>query len=219
MVNHNALRLALRARARALVVCTTGVTTLAATAVGYTRAAGSFLADGFYPGMELAPVGFVDTTRAVVRDVAAQLLTIDGGRTAEAADTGRSLAVGLPELVRWSGRRLATSAGRPYVEEELVPGTAQQITLTGSAGQTEHTGLYLLRWYGLAGAGDEAINAALDALLVCYPPSSADVLPNGDVCRIRSDNAPYRSAIADADPGWAVATLTVPYRVTTTNPS
>jgi hypothetical protein len=50
--------LALRGRVLTLSVATTGTTSLAATATGYTRAAGSFVTDGFKPGMEVLAAGF-----------------------------------------------------------------------------------------------------------------------------------------------------------------
>ena len=43
MIDHGAVLLACRAHAATLSVATTGSTTLAATATGYTRDAGSFL--------------------------------------------------------------------------------------------------------------------------------------------------------------------------------
>ena len=69
------VHLALRARAEGLVVCTTGVMALAATTSGYTRASGSFVADGFAIGQEIVPASFATNTPRVVKAVSALTLT------------------------------------------------------------------------------------------------------------------------------------------------
>lgn len=219
MVDHTLLLLALRAPARAAVVCTTGATTLAATSTGYSRAAGSFIADGFKPGMEVTPASFTQTDPGVITDVQALTITIAGGRTVQSAGSGRTLSVSaLPALMAWDNVALEPIAGRPYAEEELVP-TGGELMTTRSQGTVIHNGLYLLRLYGLAGMGPEAIAAAADALLLAFAPAAGWTLSNGDSLRINGDTVPYRSAIQADTPGWAVATVTIPYHVLTTNPA
>jgi hypothetical protein len=221
-MNHATLRLALRARATAVTVCTTGSATLTATTAGYTRTSGSFLTDGFKPGMEVIPTGFTQTAVGVVSSVAALTLTISGGRTAESAGAGRSLRVALPQLVGWDNVPVTPVAGRPFLEEELVPASASLLTLT-SRGQVDRDGLYVLRWYGLAGMGPEAIDACTDAVLAAYAPGTGETLSSGETLRIRTTPAPWRSGIVpnptSETAGFAVCTLTIPYRVSSLNPA
>src|SRR6185503_14232379 len=104
MIDTTAATLALRNRAIGLVVCTTGSTSLSATTTGYHRAAGSFITDGFQPGMETLPSGWSVTgnnARCVITQVTASDLTIDGGRSVEAAGSGKTIAVGLPGIRIW----------------------------------------------------------------------------------------------------------------------
>src|SRR5690242_16227481 len=100
-----AVHLALRNRALAVSVTTTGLTSLAATTTGYTRVAGSFIADGFQVGMELLAAGFAGTGNAgykVVLGVSAGTLTVrslpDATMATEAATGDEILTVGLPIL-------------------------------------------------------------------------------------------------------------------------
>ena len=218
MISHTLALLALRAPLLSVTVATTGSTTLAATTTGYTRSSGSFVTDGFRPGMELVPTGFTQTAVGVITEVSALAMTIDGGRSAQTSGAGRTLTVGLPSLIGWNNRAITPIAGRPFLEEDFVPAGAQLKTLVKS-GQVDYDGLYVLRWYGLADTGPEAIAACADAVLAAYPPGYAVTLSNGDPLRIRTDVAPYRGAIQPGEPGWAVCTLTIPYRVSTLNPA
>jgi len=90
--------LSFRTRARTLSVCTTGTMSLAATATGYTRSSGSFLTDGFAPGMELTPTGFVDNPASTILSVVAGAIVVNDARAVEADAGTRSLTVGLPTL-------------------------------------------------------------------------------------------------------------------------
>lgn len=218
MVDHTAVQLALRSRVLALSVCTTGLVSLAARKTGYTRLTGSFIDDGFAEGMEITPAGFADDTRRVVQAVTAlELLTSEElGVEPEAA--GRSLSVGAPEMFRRENVTFKPAAGRPYLEDDYVPATAQLLSLTRSNGFVQDTGLYVLRWFGLGNRGLPAITKAMDALLAMFPPGG-EIAFTGGVVRVRGDFAPHRGQILPAQPGWFVVTVTVPWRIISLNPS
>lgn len=218
--NHTAVQLALRAKALTLSVVTTGSTSLSATAAGYARAAGSFITDGFEVGMEAAPTGFTETTPGVIDAVAAQLLTIRGGRTAQTAGAGRTLAVGLPTRRRWENERFTVLPDRHYVEEDYVPGPSRLTSMPSAGGTVIDTGEYVLRWYGIANTGLPGLTKCVDALLALFPPGGAiaTLSGNGGVLRTRADVGPRRGQLMPEPPGWAVIPVTIPWWLIALNP-
>lgn len=213
--------LALRARALAVVVCTTGTMALAATAAGYTRASGSFVTDGFMPGMEVTPVGFTQTTPGIITQVSALTMAIAGGRSVQTSGSGRSLSVNTP-TVRVFGNLEPSEAGvvlpnlptgRPYYEEAFAPST-QQLLTNSTRGVIEHTGLFLVTWAGLANYDDIGIRRCADAVLTAFPPQYAWTLTDGSVLRVRGDIAPWAREITRRDGGWAAVIITIPWQIT-----
>jgi hypothetical protein len=207
VLDHHAALLALRARAVTLAVATTGATTLAATATGYTRTAGSFLADGIAVGMEVNPAGFTQTTPGLVTHVAALALTIEGGRAVQAAGAGRTLSVGLPALRAWENVAFTPQDGRWHVEEDYIPGEPRVIAWAGSAPMDEDP-VYRLKLYSPAGWGSAALTRVAGALLALYAPDTSLTLPSGQLT-VRSNPAPSRSRLA-SDAGRSMIAVTVP---------
>lgn len=213
-LSHQAVQLALRARLLTLSVCTTGSTTLSATATGYARASGSFLTDGFAAGMEVTPGGFAQTAVGVITSVSAFVMTISGGRTVEASGAGRTLSVGLPSLQAWDNVAIEPVAPQPYLEEEYVPATSALRTLPATGGSMEDTGLYMLRWYSRAGTGTQALRKACDAVIALFAAGTALVVATGITVRVRSDFAPVAGSIQSGESsGWAVVVITIPWRL------
>ena len=220
-MNLAAAHLALRAHALAVVVATTGSMALEATASGYARASGSFVTDGFLAGMEVVPTGFTQTTPGIITAVSALTLTIQGGRTAQASGSGRTLAVGVPSIRVFENlepvedgvniRQLV--AGRPYFTEEFAPAT-QQLTTNRPHGVLESTGLYVCTWAGLANYDSIAIRTCADALLSAFPPGEAFSLADGSIARVRGDVAPWARQITNRPGGWAACICTIPWKVT-----
>jgi hypothetical protein len=142
VIDPGALSLAFRNRALTLSVATTGSTALSATSLGFARASGSFITDGFYPGMEVAGTGFSSANNAasVITQVTAQFLSISGGRTAQSATSGRTLAVSLPSNRAWSNLSFEKVSGFPYFTGALVPATTELRTITAQGGTVEETG-------------------------------------------------------------------------------
>lgn len=216
MIDHGAALLALRNRALSLVVCTTGVTTLAATATGFSRTAGSFVTDGFLPGMEVTPVGYADTTPAVIEAVTALNLTTTTPRTVEAAAGNRSLSVGLPAIAAWENIETTPITGRPFLEEGYVPATMRAITYPLSNGTAEETGLYVLRWYGLSDFGSAAIRKCLGALTALFTPGTV-LTAGSNSLRVRGDIGPIPSPLIPQKGGWTIATISIPWRAYSQN--
>lgn len=216
MLDLTAIHLAIRARARAVAVVTTGVTTLAATATGYTRTAGSFYDDGFWPGMEVKPVGFASAAPGVITKVSPLTLEIHGGRAADPAAAGRALNVGLPSRFQFEGNVLEPSAGEPFATEQFLPGPASQHTFGGPGGTIYGEPMYVLAIYVPDGS-QMAASVYATRLLAHFPPRLALPLANGDVVRIRSDLAPFAGQLLAGPTGFQVKTISIPLRVGTSN--
>lgn len=217
MIDHDAVLLAARNRALSLVVCTTGATTLVATATGYTRAAGSFLADGFRVGMEVTPAGFTDTTPRTIAAVDATTMTVEGAVTPQASGSGRTLSVGLPSQMSYLGVPLATPGHpTPWAEEQYLAGPAAQVGLTTTA-TVENLPQYALSLYARLGAGAAALLAYASGLLDHFPPGLPLTLASGDDLRVRAVPAPFASPVAQVDGRWLVTTVTIPLRLHTAN--
>lgn len=217
MIDSKLAVLALRNRAIGTTVATTGSATLTATSTGYTRAAGSFVTDGFEVGMEVTPTGFTQTTRGIISEVSALTMLIRGGRTAQASGAGRTLSVSLPETCAWEGVDTEPVAGKPYLEEAWVPATSRIVTFPANGGLVEETGLYVLRWYGLAGVGHEALRACVEAVMARFTPGTSFTLSDGSKVHVRTDTGPSAGQIQRVDGGWLVLTLTVPWLGRSTN--
>lgn len=212
---------ALRARGEAISVRTTGSASLAATAVGYTRQSGSFITDDFVAGMEVAPTNFTQATPGLVTAVSALLLTIKGGRTAQASGAGRTLSVGLPALRFYDNEESRPIPDRWFAEGEYSPSRSTRHTVTASRGAGEMFGEFYWRLYCIAGLGGAAINAVASTLLLAYPPGLAIALDDGSVLHIAggpTEPGPRRGSLLQDAPGRAVLTVTVPWRCSFTNP-
>lgn len=216
MANLAAVHLALRARAETVQIATTGVTSLAATTTGYTRTAGSFIADGFTVGSEITPSGFATNTRRVITRVQALTLSVSTTVAAESNNGGRSLTVGLPALFAKENTAFTPIAGRPYLVEEFIPTTNTLRAGPSANGVREESGLYDLRWYGLANTGVLGIRQAVDALAARFTPGTT-LTAGSDVVRVRGDLAPFSSHIGAGDDGWALCVLSIPWRVYSAN--
>jgi len=210
------IHMALRARAETCVVATTGTMSLSATATGFARTTGSFITDGFAVGMEVTPSGFAINTAAVISQVSALALTVTRAVAVESANTGRSLAVGYPALRARENVIFQPTDGRPWVDEEFIPAGGVLYAGPYANGVREETGLYVVRWYGIANTGALGLRRAIDALAARFAPGTT-MTAGSDVVRVRGDVAPYASRIAPRDDSWAVCSLTVPWRCYSAN--
>ena len=216
MINHYAIQKALRAKLLALEVCTTGSVQISATATGYARASGSFLTDGFVPGLEVAGTSFgesANNTAKTITSVTALALTCPGC-TVEAVGA-RTLTVGLPGNQAWENVELEPTAGDPWVEEQYVPGPMEKITL-GSLGELEVLPIYAQKIYVPSGNGVGAARKYADALLTLFAPGTA-LTVSGHTVVVRTQPAPYSGQLLQAGPGFATIPITVPIRVRTAN--
>lgn len=211
--DHLAGRETFRDRAETLVVATTGTMALAATTTGFTRATGSFNDDGFQVGMEVVPAGFTSNTPAIVTRVEPLTLSILGTRSAQASGSGRSLTVGLPLDRRWHGTQtpVTTSpATRPRLIERWSP------SLTEDLGAIVDTGFHLFTWEGLANYGIAAMLVQMQALRDLFPPGFTGVV-DGNLLRVTGRPAPRFTDPVTSDDGRLSSTLSIPWRIVTTN--
>jgi hypothetical protein len=226
VVDHDTIRVAMRAPLLALVVCSTGAIALSATATGYARPDGSFITDGFVAGMEVTPAGFAANTVGVITYVSALELRIAGGRAIEAQAPARSLTVALPRVRAWEGFPASdvdtptadeeVIRGRPYIDEQYVPGPA----VGGGIGPYMRIfaePMYLPRVFVPEGYGSGAASKYADKILALYPPGNIIPLPNGDTIHVRGRPAPFPGQLLPDGKGNAGILCTVPLRCQSLN--
>jgi len=216
VINHKAIVTALGDHLLDLSVCTTGSITVTVTSTAYTRASGSFVTDGFEPGMEVAGTGFNESennSAKTILGVSALSLTCSG-LTAEGAGS-RTLSVGLPAGQAWENVHYEPTTGDPWIEENYLPGPMEQITL-GSFGELEVFPTYVIKVYTPINVGMSAIRSYVDAILSHFAPRTELTVANHAVM-VRTQPAPYSGQILRLDSGFVVCPVTVPLRVRTAN--
>lgn len=214
MLDFEAAQLALRAFARTLSVCTTGSTTLAATASGYTRASGSFLTDGFRVGMEVTPTGFATNPVSTITDVQALAMTVKDARSAEGSASGRTLAVGLPGNRSWENIKFTPEQGEPYVEEQFAPG-GMSLDSLGTAGDITQDLLYVLNIYVPQNTGILADGKYATALLSLFKPGT-DITAGSTTLFVMPNPGPTRGQRHQED-GFSVIPVKIPLRCYASN--
>lgn len=216
MIDHYAIQLALRTKLLTLSAATTGSASLAATATGYSRSTGSFLTDGFAPGMEITGSGFTASANNAAKTltaVAALTLTC-AGCSVEAAGT-RTIAAGLPAYRAWENVAYEPTAGVPYVTEAYLPGPMSRQTL-GTYGELEAMPTYVVRVNVPENTGIGAASQYADALLTLFAPGTAMTV-GSDTLRVRADVAPFRGQLLPVAPGFVSVSVSVPLRLRTAN--
>lgn len=209
--DHVAGREAFRQRALSLVVATSGATTLGADSSGYTRAAGSFVTDGFAAGMEVVGTGFPGSAgaAAMIETVSALAMTITGGRTVTAPAGSRTLSVGLPADRRWQGTQTPIStvtATRPAFLDQWVPGVVEDPSFPAD------TGFYALTWQGISNKGIVAMFRQMQALRDLFP-TGYKALINGYLLHVTGMPAPSFTQPVTLVNGYDMSTLRIPWRV------
>jgi hypothetical protein len=227
MLDRGDARLACRGRLLSgFSVCSSSTGTLAATTSGYTRSdGGSFITDGFRPGMEFLTTGFAANGYRVVKGVTASTITTFDTLTAETSSSGRSLTVALPETRIWENQKPtrsgviieAPTAGRPYVDEQFVAATHRARTMgSTTTHRADETGMYVLNWYGVSGLGPDGIDDCAQAVLERFLPRTA-ITVGSDVMRVSGETAPWADQIRPLSNGWSVVTVRIPWYAETTN--
>jgi hypothetical protein len=126
----------------------------------------------------------------------------------------------LPAARRWENDALKPTSGVEYVEEEFHPMGG---TLRGArvGGLLVEDGLYVIRWWGIAGVGTAALSASLRALLDRFPAGSKLTASDASVVFIHGNPTPRRTEITNpsAYPGRAVSTVRIPFWTQSVNPT
>jgi hypothetical protein len=233
VIDEDVIQLACRSKALTLVVATTGSVTLSATSTGYARTTGSFLTDGFMPGMEIVATGFgnaANNARSVVTYVQAlsitalpYVITVDAQgvqsvtrppTVTESAAAGRTLTAGLPALGAWENKAFQPIAGIPWVREEMIPGPQSQITI-GPNGEIETLPQYAL--YVNVAEGTGLVGKRYTSALVRLFAPRTQITVAGGTCRVRADTGPYKGQLTQSQPGFATQPITFPLRVYSAN--
>lgn len=208
------VNLAFRARCEALVVATTGLTSLASTVGGYVRLTGNFETEGFVVGMEVVSGGFPENTPGTIIGVTPLSLIIYPRRIARSVAANRQLTVGLPALRIWDNQTGTPDPLVPYIEADFLTQPGSFISGHKEGGWREDRGLYVVRWYGIADTGTLGLSRSMDALKARFTPHTTLAVPSEDeVVRVRADSAPNASRITQRASGHALSTLTIPWQV------
>jgi hypothetical protein len=177
----------------------------------------SFLADGFAPGMEITPLGFVSNPVDVITLVMALSITTRTTRTAEAAAASRSLSAKAPSGIAFENVSFDPIPGRPWLQEQYVPATLTRMTVSSDGGHADESGLYVLTYYGLAGVGSLAILRVTDAILALFAPGTA-VTDGASTIVVRGNPGPWGGQIIPQDDGYARRVVTIPWQAFTRIP-
>jgi hypothetical protein len=229
MISRTAGALACRTRALGTTVVTTGAIALTATTTGYVRESGSFITDGFAPGMEITSVtgslvaANLQATTAqgrVITAVTATLLTCAGCATEATPFTG-TIVVGIPFKRAFENVAFTPAGGFSYVEDEFIPATSGLKGMK-NGGLLVETGLYVFKLYGLSGYGRTAIDAAIDAIKTRFAigtqlTAGSLTLAVGDVDGNTTQRGPYAGQLIPQGDGRTVCVLTVPWYVLSIN--
>lgn len=174
-----------------------------------------FLVENFAIGMEIAPAGFTSNTARVITGVTATTITVNATLAAQAAGSGRSLAVGLPSNRSWENIEFQPTAGVPWVWEELLPGPTSQVTI-GPTGELENTPMYVLHFNVPAASGLSA-KRYTHAARVLFTSRTEIPIANGGTIRVRADVGPFTSQLLQSQAGFAAQSLTIPLRYRSPN--
>lgn len=230
MIEDDTIQLALRARLLTLAVANTGALSLASSATGgedgasaYIGAAGAFSA--LRVGMEVVAAGFPAgaTTAnglATITHLTSTIATVNRVLPTVPAAGGRSLAVGFPSLVSWENVPFEPQQGRPYAEEQYLPGPAPSQRTGGQGGLLEAEPQYIMTLYIPKGMGISADSKYTNALRLLFPPGLQIALPGPrDQLNVRRDFAPNKTQrqFPDLVPGFMAVQFSIPMRLYTPN--
>lgn len=216
VATHVAARLALRAKLKTLVIASSAGN-IAAVATGFTRASGSFITEGFYPGFEVTQLGFPKNITTLITDVSDLAIKTADAPTVAGAAIGQTLSSLLPVYRRW-GKNLRSDTpptDRPYILETYQP--APSVLLGQAVGGTiEKNALYIVQWFGLPNLGDESLTVPAEAIIALFAHPLQLPLATGQNVRVRGDMLPFYSIVEqDTQQPRPVCTTTVAIRIYT----
>lgn len=142
-------RAVLRESALTFVAADTGSLTLGLTTTAITRSTGSFLADGFKPGMEVQVSGYPFAIGPfVLKSVTALELTPNDASELSLQSPASGRRVLCPWLAQsaWENWTFAPDEARPYVRERLMPQEQFRLSL-GPKARVQVGGSWLLDFF------------------------------------------------------------------------
>lgn len=141
------IRIALESHLAGTTLATTGARSdLAATAAGYQRGAGSFVADGFRTGDTIEAAGFADPGFAIVLAVSDLALVVDRDLETEAAGEEATIRATLPEARKFEGQPFQRPDGRPWLRT-TVRHVGAPLVAYGGGGLLRHHGSFLVELF------------------------------------------------------------------------
>ena len=170
-------------RARLLTAVDIDVTVAVTVAGGvFTRASGSWIADGFAIGQELKVSGAAIGTMLVKGIEEAKLVT-----TSAAGGSGAArFIVGLPSAVAWEGAKFAPKGSPFAVEKVQMAGSTRRSF--GPNGLIQHRALMHCNLFYPAQGATLAIERMTGALMQHFRPGT-DLIHGGDAARVEQVEA------------------------------
>lgn len=169
------LRSAFRERLLSLVLADTASQALSVAGATYSRAVGSFIADGFAVGDEIVATGFGtagNNGRALITALTASAMTVDRTLVAEGAGAGRRIVAGLPSGRAWEGREFNQQIGQPWLRESFRPLVSAPRAL-GAGGTIEHRMTGNLSFFYPAKRGTLAVERMAGAVMDLLAPGTS----------------------------------------------
>lgn len=202
---HLDLRAAFRQRLLGVTLADTGTTTLGASGSTFTRAAGSFVADGFAPGDEVMASGFAGGAdgRATVVSVSASSLVVDRALATNAAAAGRRLLAGLPQGRAWEGTEFLPQTGQPWLRESFRP-LSSEVRSLGVGGTIAHTMTGNLSLFYPSRRGTLAVERMAGAVVDLFAPGTALTYGGNSGVVLRCERQPLVQ-----EPDWVSAPVIV----------
>lgn len=205
--------LAIRNRAMTVVAATTGLISLAATADGFVRSTGSFVAENFAAGMEITPNGFPSNAVLVVREVSPLTLYTTTAPTIATADVNRSITAAFPTVFGRENKIITPPTdGRGYAEESFEELTQRTTALSVDAPR-EFTGNMRFVFHAKADTGMLGLRTLAEEARDLFPKGWSQTLADGSIVRTRNDFLPTARHVGVLETGFSAYVVTIPWRL------
>lgn len=216
------IKMAFRTAFRAVVKASTGaVTTIATTADGYTRTAGSFVTDGFDVGDEVVASGCPLAVNngmgwvTYVDDITLQVMRPDGVvMVVGAAGAAVTITAGMPSLHILESRRTSTDVGKPWTREHYQAGVVVVASMRAPTARVRQRGVFWLNLFYPSDVGTSGVDRLRGKILASIYPAM-DLRYNGQVVRVQQ--VPKKDFVQEAS--WVGAPIAWHFQADTINPA
>lgn len=111
----------------------------------------------------------------------------------------------------WTSINFVANPTRKHVETDFVPGPKPVISISTVDGYVQARGNYVVRTYGLANVGEDAIRSDAKDIEAAFLPGTTITLDSGNRLMVMGNPAPYSGQVVPNGKGKSVCTTTIPY--------